>query len=178
MTITIEQLKAIMPNCGSRGQLFLPHLNAAIDKFEIENVSAFLAQVCVESGSLLYVEEIASGTQYNERSDLGNTRSEAIAAAAVVGLKPGVFYKGHGLIQITGFDNHKACGEDLDLDLVSNPRLLTQPNYAALSAAWFWDKHGLDDVEDFEVITKRINGGLNGYTQRLVAYKRAQDALA
>ncbi|MBV5305549.1 MAG: glycoside hydrolase family 19 protein [Desulfobulbaceae bacterium] len=183
MTITLEQLKTIMPSAGRRADLYLPHLNAAMDEFAINTParqSAFLAQICHESGSLLYTSEIASGDAYNYREDLGNARPEAIWIARQNGTTPGQFWKGHGLIQITGFDNHKACGNALDLDLLSFPDLLTQPEYACRSAAWFWQSHGLNelaDVGNFERITKRINGGLNGYADRRRALDRASGVL-
>jgi putative chitinase len=51
------------------------------------------------------------------------------------------------------------------VDFTAQPELLAQPYYAAMSAAWFWASHGLNEVADtgdFEKTTKIINGGLNG----------------
>ena len=70
-------------------------------------------------------------------------------------------YHGRGLIQLTGRDNYKNCGDALGLALITNPELLAMPKGAALSAGWFWGKRGLNelaDVKDFETMTKRING--------------------
>lgn len=182
--VTLEQLKKIMPNAGQRAQVFLVPLNDAMDEFGIDTPArqaAFLAQLCHESGSLRYVSEIASGMAYNGRKDLGNTKPEAIAIAAQHGSTPGPWWKGHGLIQVTGYDNHLACGTALGLDLLNEPTLLEQPVHATRSAAWFWASRNLNDLADtgdFERITKRINGGLNGYDDRLAAYDRAKEALA
>ena len=92
---------------------------------------------------------------------MGNTTPEEAAA-----------YIGRGLIQVTGKENYQHCGEALGVDLLNNPTLLEQPRYAALSAGWFWNKKGLNALADegtkdaFDVMTKRINGGLLGLDDR------------
>ncbi len=76
--ITIDQLKKIIPYAGPRAGVFLVPLNDAMPKFEINTPArqaAFLAQVAHESGSLRYVREIADGSAYEGRADLGNTES-------------------------------------------------------------------------------------------------------
>jgi len=67
-------------------------------------------------------------------------------------------YHGRGLIQLTGRDNYKNCGDALGLALITNPELLAMPKGAALSAGWFWGKRGLNelaDVKDFETILRQ-----------------------
>lgn len=182
--ITLEQLKQIIPYAGPRAGVFLVPLNEAMAEFGIDTPArqaAFLAQVAHESGSLRYVREIASGLAYNGRKDLGNTRPEAIRIAAEHDSTPGPWWKGHGLIQITGYDNHLACGVALGLDLLHQPLLLEQPVHAARSAAWFWATRDLNEQADagrFRRITLVINGGLNGYEDRLAHYERAKEVLA
>jgi len=85
-------------------------------------------------------------------------------------------YHGRGLIQLTGRDNYKNCGDSLGLALITNPELLVQPKGACLSAGWFWNKHGLNelaDAKDFETMTKRINGGTLGLDDRITKIKNA-----
>jgi putative chitinase len=181
--ISFDQLQRVMPHAGKRAAVFLVPLNDAMQEFEITTVkrqAAFLAQIAHESGSLRYVSEIASGKAYNGRADLGNTKPEAIAVAAQHGSTPGPWWKGHGLIQITGYDNHVACGDALGLDLVNGPTLLEQPGPACRSAAWFWHSRKLNELADrgeFQRITKRINGGLNGQADRLEFYITALGVL-
>jgi putative chitinase len=55
----------------------------------------------------------------------------------------GWWYRGRGLIQVTGWVNYQACSSALSLDLLKKPELLEQPVYAAASAAWFWSSNGL-----------------------------------
>ena len=85
-------------------------------------------------------------------------------------------YKGRGALEITGRANYIAVSKGLGVDFVSHPELLEQPNYAIQSACWWWTTHGLNllaDRSDFKGITKKINGGFNGYLDRLMYYRRA-----
>lgn len=176
--ITLEQLRQIMPYADApRAALYLVPLNEAMAEYEINTPRrqcAFLAQVAHESGSLRYVRELASGAAYEFRKDLGNTMAG-----------DGKRYKGRGLIQITGRHNYRQASLALFNDtttLLEHPELLEEPVLAARSAAWFWWSNGLNTVADcpnsFQVITRRINGGLNGYPERLAYFDRAQRVMA
>ena len=167
LPLTAHQLKKMMPYARlTKIELFLEPLNLAMEKYQINTplrIAAFLAQITHESGSLNYVKELASGRAYEWRRDLGNTVSG-----------DGPRFKGRGLIQITGRSNYKACGEALGLDLLTWPERLEEPLAACLSAAWFWHSHGLNelaDVEEFDAITKRINGGYRGKIERDTFYE-------
>lgn len=81
-------------------------------------------------------------------------------------------YRGRGLIQITGRENYYNCSKDLFQNdmLVQDPDLLRTPEYAVLSACWFWGKNRLNafcDAEDVLGLTKKINGGINGLEERV-----------
>jgi predicted chitinase len=168
--ITLDQLKAIYREAPvSRLELFLPILNQEMPEAGIESpvrIQMFLAQLGHESGQLRYMEELASGAAYEMRKDLGNTSPG-----------DGVKYKGRGLIQVTGKSNYLLCGLALNLDLLNNPGLLSQPQYAVESAIWFWTNNNLNsycDKGDFKGLTRRINGGYNGLEDRLKLYERAK----
>lgn len=160
-----------------RATTFLPFLDDAMHEFSIdtpERQAAFLAQVAHESGSLHFLVELwgptATQTRYETRYDLGN-----------VAPGDGYKYRGRGLIQITGRDNYKKAGDALGVNLIDQPELLGEPALACRSAAWFWKTHGcneLADAGDFEHITKRINGGLNGYAERLGFWAKAKGVLS
>lgn len=177
MPITAQQLLQILPNAGRQAGVFVPVLNTAMVRFQIvgaKRVAAFIAQVGHESGQLRWVREIwgptAQQAGYEGRADLGNTMKG-----------DGSKYRGRGLIQITGRANYAACGEALGLDLLSKPELLELPQYATMSAAWFWSTKGLNtlvDQGDFVKITRRINGGLNGQADRQGLYDKALKVLA
>lgn len=78
-------------------------------------------------------------------------------------------YRGRGLKQLTGKDNVSRCGKALNVDLVKHPEFLLTPTYAARSAAWFWKENKLSvfaDAWDIVGLTKRVNGGLIGLSDR------------
>lgn len=176
MPITEQQLLQILPNAGRNAGVFVPALNTAMNRYGIlgaARAAAFIAQIGHESGQLRYVREIwgptAQQAGYEGREDLGNT---------VKG--DGSKYRGRGLIQITGRANYADCGEALGLDLVKEPALLEQPQHAAMSAAWFWSTKGLNTLADhgeFLKITRRINGGVNGLSDRQALYAQALKVL-
>lgn len=86
--------------------------------------------------------------------------------------------RGRGAKQLTGKDNYTRCGKALGVDLVANPDLLLQPEYAARSAAWFWSVNHLSkfaDAEDIEGMTVVINGGKIGLAQRKELYEDCID---
>lgn len=199
MTLTLDQLKACMPTCPDpRVRLMHPHLVAAMSEWGIAtplDMAAFLAQLGHESLDLRYVEEIASGAAYEGRVDLGNTKPEAISAAAARNTTPGRFYKGHGPIQVTGYNNHLEAGVALCIDAVNHPELLATPEHGFRSAGHFWKKRGLSKlaamgmrptvlrrrikgkmVEQthpaFDVISFKVNGGWNGKADRRARYRR------
>lgn len=177
MPITTQQLLQILPNSRAKAAAFVSFINAAMRSRNIvgtKRSSAFIAQIGHESGQLLYVREIwgptATQRRYEGREDLGNT---------VAG--DGSKYRGRGLIQITGRANYAKCGKALGLDLINHPELLEQPQWACESAAWFWESNGLNELADrdqFNTITRRINGGLNGLADRVEIWERAKKVLA
>jgi putative chitinase len=93
----------------------------------------------------------------------------------------GYKYRGRGLKQLTGKDNYTRCGQALGVDLVAKPELLLTPQYAALSAGWFWDSNRLGDFadrDDFVGMTKKINGGTIGLSDRESRYKAVLSVLS
>ena len=93
----------------------------------------------------------------------------------------GWLYKGRGLKQLTGKDNYTRCSAALGVDLVAKPELLLTPQYAALSAGWFWDSNRLGDFadrDDFVGMTKKINGGTIGLADRESRYKAVLSVLS
>lgn len=175
--ISAIQLQAALGCSIERAAQWVDAINTAMDEFGIDTpkrIAAFLAQVGHESGRLRYTKEMWGATpaqlRYEGRIDLGN-------------LLPGDGHKflGRGLIQITGRDNYKTCGSALGIDLESHPEMLERCDIAARSAAWFWKNHGCNQFADdglFLQLTKRINGGTNGYADRLALLASATAALA
>jgi putative chitinase len=137
-------------------------------------VAQFLAQVLHESGAFTYDHELWGPTpaqkRYEGRKDLGNT---------VKG--DGSRYRGRGPIQITGRANYRAFtawARKLDPkapNFEADPDAVNTDPWEGLGPIWYWDTRGLNryaDQGDIEMITKKINGGLNGYQDRLDWYAR------
>lgn len=140
----------------------------------------FLAQIGHESGSLRYTSEVWGPTpaqlSYEGRKNLGNTQPG-----------DGERYKGHGLIQVTGRFNHAQCRDGLRAaglecpDFEQDPEALTQPIWAAHSAGWYWHSRNINELadrDDIEAVTRKINGGLNGFEDRKARLLVARAALA
>ncbi|MDD2056339.1 glycoside hydrolase family 19 protein [Pseudomonas sp. GD03860] len=182
MSITAQQLLQILPNAGRQAGVFVPGLNATMGKYGIITslrMAAFIAQIGHESGQFRYVRELG-GDAYLSKYDTGKLAQRLGNTPEADG--DGQKYRGRGLIQVTGRDNYQACSEALfgDSRLLNMPELLEQPVYAAMSAGWFWHRAGLNtlaDQGDFETITRRINGGLNGWLDRQKLYSRALEVL-
>jgi putative chitinase len=180
--ITEAQLKGIMPNLQAQKlQLYLPHLNTAMQTYGVNTMSrtaAFVAQLAHESAEFRFMEEIwgpiPAQIRYEPPSELarrlGNTEPG-----------DGKRFKGRGPIQITGRFNYKKYGDLLGVDLTGQPELAAQPAVAFFTAGLFWITNGLNELADgeqFVTITKRINGGINGLPDRQKYYARAKDVLA
>lgn len=118
----------------------------------------FLAQLMHESDGFHAMEEYASGAGYEGRADLGNV---------VPG--DGKRYKGRGPIQVTGRSNYRYFGRKIGIDLERRPDLAAIPSIGLHLALEYWRDRKLNtpaDADDCEAITRRINGGMNGYTDR------------
>ena len=181
--ITIDQLRKGLGITRERADYWDDWLNEAMSLYQINTkprIAAFLAQVGHESARLRYTSEIWGPTpvqrRYEGRKDLGN-----------IYRGDGSRFRGHGLIQTTGRYNHRAVTKRLRArfpnmgvpDFEAEPTKLTLPRWAALSAADYWDMKGLNALADagkFETITRKINGGLNGFQDRknlLASMRRA-----
>lgn len=180
--MTPQQLAAAMRIKLGRAAMWAPWLTQAMDAYEIDNKARqapFLAQIGHESGGLAWASEIWGPTpaqaRYEGRLDLGNTEPG-----------DGSKYRGHGLIQVTGRANHAKARDMLRErypdapDFEADPDELTKPQWAALSAAEYWHRHGCNELAEngqFQLITRKINGGLNGLPDREARLAWAMEAL-
>lgn len=182
MKLTLKQLNTI---CGDRNfqsrktaLCFLLNNIAPrhTDLAAPHRLAQFLAQVLHESGRLRYVKEIwgptAAQTRYEGRRDLGNILPG-----------DGKRFLGRDIIQITGRANYRALSEWMDrkfgpdaVDFEANPDLLESEEYLGYGALWYWSTRvpsKFVETGNIEMITRRVNGGLNGYNDRLALYDRA-----
>jgi putative chitinase len=183
MNLSPALLRAATGCTAEAAERFAPHLDEACRAYGIDTFAryvAFLAQIGHESGSLRHVREVWGPTdaqqRYEGRADLGNTQPG-----------DGKRYMGRGLIQTTGRHNYRAVRDRLRTrghdapDFERDPGSLESPKWACWSAADYWDWRGLNalaDLGNFEAITRRINGGLNGHADRVRRLQVAREALA
>lgn len=177
MIPTRDQLIAIAggkPNVSNVNSIIV-----ALDRFggkfgldKPHRLAHFISQLAHESGNFRYDEEIASGAAYEGRKDLGNTEPG-----------DGKRFKGRGPIQITGRANYAAftkwCRNNIGPeapDFVATPDAINTDPWEGIAPIWYWATRKLNDYADennLEQITKKINGGLNAFDDRIAKYVRA-----
>ena len=209
MPLTQAQLKSIMPRCDA--DQWVDPLNAAMERFEINTparMAAFLAQLAHESTETTCLTEGLTYSRAERLCKVWPKRFPTLASAAPYVKNPqklanyvyagrggngnetsgdGWRYRGRGLFQLTFKDNYRLAGEALNLPLVDDPDRVTTAAVAALTAAHYWQRLGLnaladhqpgdDDVKDFEGISIRINGGRTGLMERKKYWATAQAVL-
>jgi putative chitinase len=96
----------------------------------------------------------------------------------------GFKFRGRGYIQLTGKDNYTAFGKAINEDMTANPDKVAT-HYPLLSAAWFFTKNGLHKIADqgasdavVTQVTKRVNGGTIGLSDRIKHFKEYYHLLA
>ena len=203
--LSAEQLQRIFPNCKAPAA-WADALAPAFQKYEIETpdrIASFLAQTGYESGQYNRIEENlnystaarltkvwpkrfpdeASAMPYvNNPQGLANLVYANRMGNGDAQSNDGFRYRGRGIIQLTGRSNYDSAGDAMGVNLLETPELLSDPKWAALSAGWYWQSRGLneladdrthdDDLEDFAWITRRINGGLVGLKDRFALFKQ------
>lgn len=95
-------------------------------------------------------------------------------------------YRGRGFIQLTGRANYRTYGPIVGLDLEADPDLATNPDAAWRIAAAFMARTRRSgrtvlewaDADDVVMVTKCINGGTHGLTDRKIKTGRAMTALS
>ena len=161
-----HSLASVLAEWGPKYGLHLPH-----------RLAHLIAQSAHESGGYKYDREVWGPTpaqkRYDTRVDLGNT-------PALDG--DGERYKGRGPFQLTGRANYQAfttwarIGGMMPPDFVAEPDAINSDPWEGLSVIWYWSTRKLNDLADennIEQITKRVNGGLNGFDDRVHFYTRA-----
>jgi putative chitinase len=178
-----------------------------IEKFGIDGplrLSHFLSQCAHESGNFKFVKEnlnySADGLRkifpkYFPTIELANKyarQPEKIANKVYGGRMgngdeasgDGFKFRGRGYIQLTGKDNYAAFDKFVDDDIMANPDLVAT-KYPLTSAAFFFHKNKLWDVCDkghgddvVLAVTKRVNGGTHGLTDRQEKFDLFHSTLA
>lgn len=149
-------------------------LNNCLSRFDVgqtkSRIRHFMAQIAHESGGLRWLKELASGWDYEGRSDLGNNHPG-----------DGPRFKGAGVLQLTGRANYQALSDYLD-----DPRVMEGCDYVAntypfTSAGYWWKQNDMNTLIDtgatVEQVTYRVNGGTNGLSDRLFRFRLAGEVI-
>jgi putative chitinase len=206
LPLTTLRLLKVMPQAEPRIAEFIGPLNQALARWDITTdarIAPFLAQAAHESLELTRLEENLSYSA-ERLCQVWPRRFPTLGDALRYDRKPekianrvygdrlgngneasgdGWLYRGRGIFQLTGRSNYRdaslAVAGDADTLLV-NPDLVARPEYACATAGWFWATTGcneLADAGDFIAVTRRINGGTLGLTERVALWHRAIQAL-
>ncbi|MDH0638179.1 glycoside hydrolase family 19 protein [Pseudomonas sp. GD03860] len=201
MPMSEQQLLQILPNARPVAGVFLPAINRAMARFKIDSrvrQAAFLAQIGHESGQLRNLVENLNyspealmrvwPTRFNSALAKEYARQPERIGNVVYNARNGNIhpgdgwrFRGRGLLQVTGRANYAAAGVGLGLPLEEQPELLEQPEHAAMSAAWWWARHGLNELADagrFQDIGSIINTGKPGRVPHGAAERKALYDLA
>lgn len=145
----------------------LQDLNACLERFAINTpprMRHFLSQIAHESGGLRWMKELASGDDYEYRSDLGNTQPG-----------DGRRFKGAGVIQLTGRANYQAFANYLNDQKIMQGCDYVASVYPFTSAGFWWHNNGMNGLcargATVTEITRRVNGGTNGLDDRIHWYE-------
>lgn len=132
-----------------------------------------IATISVETGTFSPVKERGGPTYltnlYEGRKDLGNTEPG-----------DGILFRGRGFVQITGRADYEYYGKGIGRDIVANPDLVMEPAVsAAILATFFFERKIRDyaDQQNWEMVRRRVNGGLTGWPRFIDAVTKLVAAL-
>jgi len=191
--LKLENLKGHIPDA------VIAQIPDAAKKFNISNplrLAHFLAQCGHESAGFKAIQEnlnySADGLKkifpkyFPGNLAEGYAKNPEKIASKVYGsrmgngdetTKEGYKFRGRGYIQLTGKDNYTKFAKFIGEDTVGNPDLVAT-KYPLASAAFFFDSNklwaicdkGADDAT-VTAVTKRVNGGTIGISDRIKHFK-------
>jgi putative chitinase len=201
---TEDAVKQLIPKVKNFDEWYSNLLNT-LPEYDIDTsarVAAFMAQCGHESGGFTVMQEnlnysakglVGTFKKYfptEAQAKLYERRPEMIANRVYANRMgngdeasgEGWYFRGRGIVQITGKNNYTKCSQSLFESnvLVENPDLLLETEYAIHSACWFWSAARLNelaDIGDMKTMTKRINGGYIGLEDRINHYNHAIEIL-
>lgn len=199
-TVTGTQIKSILPNCKNPNTI-ANAINEICPKYGItdkDDLRRFIAQAGHESGSFNITSEnlnySADGLRKIFPKYFPNSSLAAAYARQPVKIANRVYanrmgngneasgdgykFRGAGFIQLTGKQNHLSFAKHVGMDEKEALEYIRTLKGAMESACLFWKNNNLSSVKDFTTLTKRINGGTNGLTDRKAIYDRARKYIA
>lgn len=201
--LTADQIHQILPK-NQNNHALATALNAVLPKYEINTpvrIAAFLAQTGHESDhytrlieNLNYSAEGLMRTWPQRFKTLEFARKYERNPSAIANLVyanrmgngdersgDGYNFRGRGALQLTGKGNYLLFSQSIGITLGEAVEYSKTWKGAVESACWFWQKNYLNkfcDQKDFIGLTKAINGGINGLSERNTLFEKAKIVLA
>lgn len=128
----------------------------------IDAAQMLMANMMHETCNFVYMKEISDGMYLRGRTDLGHGPDE------------GEIWKGAGVLQLTGKYNYSRLAEGINDPKVMEGVDYVSTTYPFTSARIWIEENDLLNIcltEGFDACCYRINGGWNGYNDRLAKYQ-------
>ncbi len=200
MVIKKQTLTSLGVSSALAGK-YLADLNTLLPQHNIDTplrIAHFLSQVLHESGRMKFTKEnmnysaeglrktfkkyftVAQAQEYARKPQRIGSRAYANRMGnGNEASGDGYRYRGRGLIQLTGRSNYKNFSAWVGDDVVASPELVSD-KHAVASAVYYWETTNLNalaDLDDCRRVTKRINGGFNGLSDRMGLLLQAKELL-
>lgn len=137
-------------------------------------IAHFMAQAAHETGGFKWLREIWGPTpaqlRYEGRNDLGNVQPG-----------DGKRFLGRGIFQLTGRANYERAGKEIGQPLTVQPELAERPDIAVTTACDYWQSRGLSalaDRDDVLGVTRKVNGGVMGLSDRIARLSKVKILLS
>jgi predicted chitinase len=176
--LSVEIISAILGPYGpiENVRTNWPLVEAALDRRAIYSplsAVAAIATISVETGTFCPIKERGGPTYltnlYENRKDLGNTNPG-----------DGAKFRGRGFIQITGRWDYAHFGSEIGKDLIANPDLALDPAVSSDVLALYLHERHIQlyaDQQNWEMVRRRVNGGLTGWPRFIDAATKLVAAL-
>jgi len=196
--ITEENLMDIFQHRNNHKlAIFVEPVNKTIEDYGINNPAMFIAQIGVESGGFRELEENLNYTasqlmrifpRYFQDKDPNDYAHQPEKIANLIYANrmgngdetsgDGYLYRGRGAIQVTGTYSYEKFAQSVEKTLEEVVEYTKTEEGAIMSAGWFWDANHINTIsDDVEKVSRRINGGDIGLSQRIAMYARAQEVI-
>lgn len=204
--ITIEMVRRVAPRMTLAYQKALAGADEVLARYGVnENalrLAHFMAQVAHESGGFTICEEdLSYRTPDRIRAVFGAKRFPTLESAQPFVRNPiqlarkvyggrmgntltnddGWRFRGRGPLQLTGRENYQRFGKLVGVDLESQPELVNDPRFMLAIPAAYWQDRGCSpfaDADNLTAVTKKINGGTIGLSDRADWLKKWKAALS
>jgi len=206
ISVTLDQLRALAPTLHLSYIRAADSLDEVLARFEISatplRLAHFFAQVLHESGGFrVFEEDLTYRSAARIRAVFGAKRFPTLAAAEPFVNNPialarkvyggrmgntvtnddGWNFRGRGPLQLTGRENYQRFGKLIGVDLIADPGLVNDRRSLFAIPAAYWNQRACNaaaDRDDLEAVTKLVNGGLVGLSDRAAWLKKTKAVFA